>query len=374
MRCRVDEGQMVGASVLVSRRKVIVYFKQFGLMDAEAKKPMQPDTIVRIYSMTKAITSAAALMLYDEGKIALDDPVDKFLPELAGRTVYDPAGNRAARTVLKIRHLLLHTSGLIYGNPEGSAVERQYENADLLNRDGTLQDFIDKLARLPLAFDPGTRWEYGLSTDVLGAVVERASGKTLDEFFRERIFAPLKMVDTAFEVPDGKLQRFATCYERRGDKWIVDDAPATSRYAKRATMYSGGGGLVSTASDYWRFLMMIAGGGKTGDTRLLTPKTADLMTHNQLNETTGWVAPGQGYGFGFRVFVEPLPSADRHLLGEYGWFGRATTTYWTNPRDEITVVILEQTLPYDDRAWVAVHAIVRDAIDQPPEPKKTPLK
>jgi CubicO group peptidase (beta-lactamase class C family) len=361
---RVTAGESIGVSVLVSRRGAVVYFKQFGLMDAEAGKPMQPDTIVRIYSMTKAITSAAALMLYDEGKVALDDPVEKFLPELARRTVYNPAGNRPATTTLTVRHLLLHTSGFIYGQDGGTAIQQQYADADLLNKDGTLQDLVDKLARLPLAFDPGTDWEYGVSTDVLGALVQRVSGQTLEEFFRERIFVPLKMVDTAFEVPTNKLGRFAACYERRGQEWRLQDAPATSRYARPATMYSGGGGLVSTAPDYWRFLMMIANGGNAGGTRLLKSKTVQLMTSNQLDDRTGWIAdPGQGYGLGFRVLVEPIPLADRRLLTEYGWAGRASTVYWTNPREEITVVVLEQLLPFTDRNFVDVQSHVYEAIE-----------
>ncbi len=313
--------------------------------------------------MTKPITSAAVLMLYEEGKLALDDPVEKFLPELADRTVYERSGNRPAKSVMTVRHLLLHTSGLIYGRPDGSPIEQQYDEARLLDKDGTLQDMIDKLAGLPLAFDPGTRWEYGVSADVLGAVVERASGQTLEAFFRERIFAPLKMHDTGFEVPPDKLARFAACYERRGGKWVVEDAPATSRYARQATMYSGGGGLVSTAPDYWRFLMMLAGGGTLDGKRLLKAKTVELMTHDQLRP--GRDRPSgaeQGFGFGCRVFAEPLAPEDRHLAGEYGWFGRASTSFWTQPREELTVVALEQTLPYDDRTWVAVHEIAYAAI------------
>lgn len=361
MRRQIGEGQSVGASVLVSRRGRVVYFKQFGLMNAEAAKSMRPDTIVRIYSMTKAITSAAALILYEEGMIALDDPVEKYLPELSARTVYHPEGERPAKTVMTVRHLLLHTSGLIYGKTGGSAIEQQYEDADLLNKDGTLQDLLDKLARLPLAFDPGTEWRYGVSTDVLGAVIERASGQTLAKFFRERIFERLKMVDTGFEVPSSKLDRFAALYERRGEKWHLDDAPTKSRYARPATMFSGGGGLVSTAPDYWRFLMMIAGGGEADGQRLLESKTVDLMTQNQLDG--GLADFTQGYGLGFRVLVEPIPSADKHLLGEYSWFGRANTYFWTHPREDLSVIVLEQSLPFTDQPLVVVHSLVYKAIE-----------
>jgi CubicO group peptidase (beta-lactamase class C family) len=365
MQRRIEDGELVGGSVLVSRRGQVVYFKSFGLMDAEAKKPWRADTIARIYSMTKAITSAAVLMLVDDGKVAVDDPVAKFLPELAGRTVYDREENRPAKTTMTVRDLLRHTSGFIYGNPEGDDLAKQYEAADLFSKDkaGLLSDFVGKLSKLPLKFDPGTDWHYGVSTDVAGAVVERASGKTLDEFFRERIFEPLGMVDTGFEVPPEKLERFAVCYERKDNAWVVEDNPATSRYAKKATLYSGGGGLASTAADYWRFLMMIAGGGESGGVRLMKPETVALMTHNQLDDQTGWMdEPGQGFGLGFRVVVEPIAEEDRRLLGEYGWAGRASTHYWTNPRDQITVVTLEQTLPYSDKAYVTVQPLAYDAI------------
>lgn len=375
LRRQIDDGQMVGGSVLVSRRGAVVYFNQFGWMDAEARKPMRPDTIVRIYSMSKPITSMAALILLDEGKIGLDDPVEKFLPELANRSIFDPAGNRPAKSRLTVRHLLLHTSGFVYGNSQGSAIQRLYDQADLLDKDGTLQDLVAKLSCLPLAFDPGERWEYGLSTDVLGAVIERASGQTLNDFLRQRIFVPLKMADTGFEVRANKLDRFAECYERRDNQWVVHDAAATSRFAKPATMYSGGGGLVSTATDYWRFLMMIAGGGKAGATRLLAAKTVGMMTSNQLDKAFCRVVdPGQAFGFGFRILVEPLPSAEKHLLGEYGWFGRASTSFWTNPRDEISVVVLEQSLPFSDKTMVAVQRLVHEAIDRPEGPTVPPAE
>ncbi len=208
-----------------------------------------------------------------------------------------------------------------------------------------------------------------MSVDVLGAVVQRVSGLSLDEFFHQRIFTPLGMVDTGFEVPADKLDRFAACYEWVDGKRRVEDAPATSRYARKATLYSGGGGLVSTATDYWRFLMMLAGGGQAGGVRLLDPKTVELMTHNQLNESTGWIdKPGQGFGLGFKVIVEPIPDADRRMLGEYSWAGKASTQYWTNPREELTVVTVEQTLPYSDKTYALVNPLVYDAIVEPNQP------
>lgn len=363
MQQRVEDGEIVGGSVLVARRGKVVFFEQFGHMDAEAQKPWQADTIVRIYSMTKSITTAAALMLVEEGKLALDDPVEKYLPELADRTVYDEAGNQPAKSAMTIQQLMTHTSGLIYGNPEGSPVERLYAEEDLLDRNGTLQDVIDKLSGLPLIFDPGTDWHYGTSTDVLGAVVERVSGKPLDAFLSERIFEPLGMVDTAFQVPPEKLDRFAVCYEQKGGKWTVEDDPATSRYARPATFLSGGGGLVSTASDYWRFFNMIAAGGEAGGKRFLKQETVALMTQNQLDDKTGWTDdPGAGFGLGFRVVCEPIPAEDRRLLGEYGWGGMASTQYWANPREEFTVVTLEQSLPYRDSTFVVVNPLVYDAI------------
>lgn len=236
---------------------------------------------------------------------------------------------------------------------------------DLLNKDGSLQDIIDRLAQLPLAFDPGSAWEDGLSTDVLGAVIERASGQTLVDFFRDRIFVPLGMVDTGFEVPTSKLDRFSVLYERRNDKWHPLDKPFSSRYSQPATAYSGGGGLVSTAPDYWRFLRMVASQGEVDGKRLLSARAIDLMTHNQLNENI----PGtsHGFGLGFRVLIEPIPSKEKRLLGEYGWFGRACTHYWTNPQEELTTIILEQRIPSADRLfdmnYAAIHSLVYEAIE-----------
>ncbi len=366
---RVSKGELLGASVLVSRRGRVVYFKQFGLMDVESGKEFRQDTIVRIYSMTKAVTSAAALMLHDQGKISLDDPVERYLPELADRTVYDSAGLRPAKTVMTIRHLLLHTSGLIYGRADGSELERRYARADLLDKEGTLQDLIRKLAKLPLAFDPGADREYGVSTDVLGAVVEKASGQSLAEFFCERIFQPLDMVDTGFEVPPAKLNRFAALYERRNGKWRLDDAPAKSRFARPATLYSGGGGLVSTAPDYWRFLMMIAGGGEAGGKRLLDLKTVEFMTRNQLDHRES--GNSDGHSFGFRVVVAPTPSSESRQMGEYWWFGRASTHCWTNPREGFTAIILEQRTPSDDLPFDTTFAVVHPLIYGAIEPDKT---
>jgi len=197
--------------------------------------------------------------------------------------------------------------------------------------------------------------------------VERASGQSLAEVFRERIFRPLDMVDTGFEVPQEKLNRFAALYERRGEEWHLHDPPSKSHFARPATMYSGGGGLVSTAPDYWRFLMMIAGRGEAGGTRLLESKTIKLMTQNQLDPRTS--GPSQGHGFGFRVLVGPIPSSDCHQLGEYWWFGRASTHCWTTPREGLTAIILEQRIPSADlpfdMTFAAVHPLIYRATDPP---------
>lgn len=356
---RVKNRESIGVSVLISKRDSVVYFKQFGHRDAESMRPMEQDTIFRIYSMTKAITSAAILVLHDDGKLSLDDPLDKHLPELADRTIFAPKGNRRATSQPKLRHLLSHTAGYTYGRKDGTAIQRKYFDADLLDRDCERHDWIDKVSRLPLVSDPGTQWEYGISTDILGAVIERVSGNTLADFLQARIFGPLQMTDTGFHVPANKLHRFAACYERKSDDWTLQDSPTKSRYSGRAKFQSGGGGLVSTASDYWKFLAMIRRGGEFRGVRVLREESVRLMTENQLDFKTDWTS---GWGYGFRVIVEPVPSAESHLLSECISAGRASTTSCINRRENLTVIVLEQVIPYTDQNFVDVHKLAYDAI------------
>jgi CubicO group peptidase (beta-lactamase class C family) len=334
-------------------------------MDREAKKLMSPDTIFRIYSMSKAITTAAALNLYDAGKIGLDDPVSKYIPSFANLKVATTNGLRGPARAVTIRDLMLHTSGLTYGaGPD--ALKEAY--ARLKPMDSTnLAEMAEKLSQVPLAFDPGTDWTYGVGIDVLGRVIEIASGESLDVFLERTIFKPLDMTDTAFNVPPEKIGRFAANYSRTNGLTVID-APAESKYAKKVTLFSGGGGLVSTARDYMRFLSMIERGGTLDGHRILRAKTVKLMTSNQLPEKAFPIhfgnekRYGTGFGLGFCVRTEITTWDPAGHAGEYGWGGAASTHYWASPSDKLIVVTLEQIMPYEWDTEFGTKKIIYDAV------------
>lgn len=367
----VKEKKLAGGIVMIARRGKVVHLQSHGQMDIEANKPMRDDAIVRIYSMSKAITTAAALKLCDEGKLGLDDPVSKHLPEMKGSKVQGKDGPFVPEHEMTVRDLMRHMSGLTYGTgTSGNEVaDKLFREAKVMDPDSTLADMSVKLGRIPLAFEPGKDWRYGVSTDLLGRVVEVVSGQTLDEFFQQQIFKPLDMKDTSFFVPDEKLERFAANYISDGKgKLTLLDAPAKSLYRKSPKLLSGGGGLVSTARDYMRFLMMIARGGELDGPRILSEKTVRLMTTNQVPESVGWikfgdqVREGIGFGLGFSVRVKPSAWDSQSHLGEYGWGGAASTHYWTSPKDDLIVVTLEQTMPFSFLTEFAVKGLIYDAV------------
>jgi CubicO group peptidase (beta-lactamase class C family) len=342
----VEEERIAGGIVVVARRGKVAQFEVCGLMDIEDEKPMKRDTIFRFYSMTKPITSVAAMILFEEGKLKLDDPVLKYIPEFKeSKVVTDPDSEQVttvpADREVTVRDLMRHTSGLTYGIFGNTNVDKLYRrNMVLSGGNTTLEGMTQKLATIPLLYQPGTKWHYSVSTDVLGRVVEVASGQSLDTFFSERIFEPLGMEDTAFYVPAEKIGRFATNYgpNPQGGLRPIDE-PETTRYANKPAFLSGGGGLVSTASDHMRFCLMLLNKGKLGDTRLLKGRTIRMMTRNQLPEQaypigTGGRA-GVGFGLGFSVRVEPSDKDRASRVGEYGWGGMASTHFWISPRDKI---------------------------------------
>jgi len=355
----IDDEKITGASVIVARKGKIALFETFGMMDMEAKKPMKQDTIFRFYSMTKPVTSVAAMMLYEEGKLKLDDPVSKYIPEFKGLKVYAEPGKHAEqKREMSIRDLFRHTSGLTYGFFGNTPVDKMYMSRSVFAWDGSLQSMIDKLSDIPLLYQPGTKWHYSVSTDVLGYIVEKVSGQSLDKFFRKRIFKPLKMKDTAFHVPAKKVDRFVVCYgpNLTGGLRIVDD-PNKSRYLKKPSMLSGGGGLVSTARDYLRFCQMLLNKGQLDDKRLLRPETVEMMTKNQLPESVKRGEDG-GFGLGFSVRLKngKLPK------GEYGWGGAASTHFWISPKHDLIVIALSQYMPFSGRLENTVKPLVYDAI------------
>jgi CubicO group peptidase (beta-lactamase class C family) len=358
---QIGEKRIAGAVTLVSRRGRVAWFKAQGLADRESGKPMRADSIFRICSMTKPITSLAVMMLYEEGRFLLDDPVSKFIPEFKNaKVLVKPASGKPytipASREITIRNLLTHTSGLTYHwNPDLGA---QYRDANvahgLLPYDGTIGDSVKRLAALPLLFQPGERFEYSLSIDVLGYLVEVVSGKSLDEFFRTRIFEPLGMRDTEFFVPDGKLDRLAAAYTWYPEKGLsrFPDTPITegtftysADYPYRVKkLYSGGGGLCSTAADYARFCQMMLNGGKAGGTRLVSRKSVELMTHDQL----GKVSPEQGFGLGFGVSGVKAPLEELGSPGEFGWGGFFYTSFLIDPKEEMFAIFMAQLHPAGD--------------------------
>ncbi len=355
----IDKKEYAGAITLVARNGKIVEWKTYGLADVARNKPMQKDTIVRIYSMSKPITTVAAMILHEEGKFQLDDPVSKFIPELKGLRVYaGPDKTEPARREITIRDLLRHTSGFTYGLFGDSQVDKMYLTKGIFNPRTSLQQFVTRLAALPLKYQPGTKFNYSVSTDVLGRLVEVVSGQTLDAFFAERIFKPLDMVDTGFYVPAEKVARFAVNYgpdrTHAEPLKVVDDPSKNSTYLKSPAFLSGGGGLVSTARDYARFCQMLLNGGELEGTRLLKATTVAEMTKNQLPaEALPMTMPSPtaasdkslGFGLGFGVRTSASASDPSVIPGEYFWGGYASTGFMICPRDQTVIISLAQFLP-----------------------------
>jgi CubicO group peptidase (beta-lactamase class C family) len=359
----VEQKHLAGGVALVARHGKIAYLHGVGWSDIEARRAMAPDALFRVASMTKPVTSVAVMMLVDEGKIKLTDPVSKYVPEFKGPHVLVAAGDRyetrPAKQAITIRDLLTHTSGLTYGFFDKKFLGDLYREAGvsdgIVQTEGTLADNIRRLARVPLMFDPGTAWEYGLSTEVLGRVVEVASGKNLDQLFRERIFRPLGMHDTYFFLPDAKRPRLAALYrpgkeqqiERVGDERQKVGAlvySASYPYRGPRTYFSPGAGLVSTAPDYARFLQMLLSGGRANGVRLLKPETVKQMTENQIGDLKPWIAAhGDKFGYGFGV-VSPA-AKDVASVGSYGWGGIFYTYFLVDPRQDLIAIFMTQIYP-----------------------------
>lgn len=358
----IDDKRIAGAVTLVARHGHVVWFKAQGMSDREAGKPMRPDSIFRICSMSKPITSTAVMMLYEEGKFLLDDPISKYLPEFKDPKVLVKPANGPSYTIpatheITIRDLLRHTSGLTYNWNEdlGPLYEKANVAAGLMPYDGTIGDNVKRLAPLPLLFNPGERFEYSLSLDVLGRLVEVVSGKPFDEFLRTRIFEPLGMKDTSFFPPDNKLDRLTTAYTYYDGKGLnrFPDTPITegsfsysADYPSKGPkkLFSGGAGLTSTAEDYARFCQMMLNGGKWGNTRLLSRKTVELMTHDQL----GKIGPEQAFGLGFGIAGVKTPLEELGTSGSYNWGGFFYTGFSVDPKEELIIVFMGQLHPTGD--------------------------
>lgn len=359
----VDDGRLPGWLIAVSRQGKVAYLETYGQRDREAGLPVEADTIFRIYSMTKPITTVAAMMLWEEARFDLSTPVSEFIPSFAEARVYVRGSALKALALpasqpVRIWHLLTHTSGLTYGLHHAHAVDEIYRLNGFdfgWSKNISLQEACDRWAALPLLFEPGSEWNYGFSTDVLGRVVEIISGQTLDEFFAKRIFEPLGMPDTAFWLEEGRA-RLAACYVMGpgGSQHRIDDLD--SGYSSRPKALQGGGGLLSTAADYHRFSTMLLNRGELDGARLLAPRTIAYMTRNHLPGNADLAAfgrplfaetnyAGAGFGLGFQVVVDPVRYGVPSSPGEYGWGGLASTAFFNDPQDELTAIFMTQLIP-----------------------------
>ncbi len=359
----VDDGRLAGWQVAVMRKGRLAHHSTYGKRDLESGADWSPDTVARMYSMSKPITSVALMMLHEEGRLQLKDPVAKFIPSFADTPVYRSGSFQAPLTEpqtepMRIWHLLTHTSGLTYGFHNSHATDAMYRNDGFewgIPAGLDLEACCERWAALPLVFQPGTEWNYGVSTDVLGRVVEVISGQPLDVFLQERIFGPLGMTDTAFWVPDEKRDRFAELYYRNPGTGHAAKMPSP-KLAEKPEMLSGGGGLCGTAADYLRFAQMLMNRGELDGVRILGSRTVDYMTTNHLPgnadleeygrplfaETT---FDGVGFGLGFSVVLDSAANKVPWSVGSYSWGGAASTTFWNDPTEEITAVFLTQLLP-----------------------------
>ncbi|MES3153233.1 serine hydrolase domain-containing protein [Sphingomonas faeni] len=360
----VDSGKLPNAQLLIARDGEIVHFSNAGAA-REGGKAIDEGSLFRIASMTKPITSVAFMMLVEQGLVAVDTPVHHVLPEFKDIGVYDGGGGgvpfvtRPTAEPMRMVDLLRHTSGLTYSFQNRSNIDAAYRAGKIEGWHGgyDLDGFIGALAKIPLEFSPGTAWNYSVATDVLGAVVQRVSGLPLDQFFRTRIFAPLKMKDTFFEVPKGKLDRLTDCYTLLPGKGrVIYDRGAESSWSRAPKLVSGGGGLVSTAVDYNRFCTMLLNGGELGGARILGRKTLDLMTQNHLPGKSDLATmskslfseasnAGTGFGLGFAITDDVAKTMVPGSKGEYYWGGMFSTAFFVDPAERLSMVFMTQLSP-----------------------------
>jgi len=369
----IQKGKLAGIQTLVARRGKVIHFESSGLRDVENNKKIEKDTIFRIYSMTKPITSVALMQLFEKGLFQLADPVSKFLPEFKNPKVFISGSyphfmTRPADREISIRDLLTHTAGLTYGFHYRTNIDHAYrkvwsgprgDNTDFSFPPLNLENFSQSIASLPLEFSPGDKWNYSVATDICGRLVEVLSGLTLDVYFSKHIFKPLKMKDTGFFVPKNKINRFASCYERTPKEYLKlqDAGDNKSGYSRSPLHLSGGGGLVSTTQDYYNFCQMLLNGGTFEDKRILSRKTIELMTSNHLPENQDMVTMGSegsfseirykgvGFGLGFGVNIDLADTQNSGSVGSYNWGGAASTFFWVDPEEELICILMTQLMP-----------------------------
>ena len=378
----LQPGKLPGYTALVARHGKVAWCDARGLRDVERNLPMERDTVFRIYSMTKPITSIAMMQLYEQGKFLLNDPVHKYIPSWRNLMVYKGGSypdfqTEPAATTMTIRDLMTHTSGLTYGFTERTEVDAAYRQLKL---DGssilTLDKLVERLAELPLEFSPGTAWNYSVSTEVIGYLVQLLSGKPLDDYFQEHIFEPLGMTETGFQVRPDQQDRFSACYlHQPGDTMKLQDDPQRSKYLKQPRFLSGGGGLVSTIDDYYRFAQALCQGGEYQGQRIIGRKTLEFMRLNHLPGGKDLPAlsiggfsetpyAGSGFGLGFSVKTDVAKSATIGSEGEFGWGGLASTSFFVDPVEDMVVIFMTQLMPSSSYAIrQELRALVYGALD-----------
>ncbi|GGT05946.1 serine hydrolase domain-containing protein [Streptomyces chromofuscus] len=378
----VDEGRLPGCLVSVARGGRVAHLTTHGHRDIAAQLPVEPDTLWRIYSMTKPVTSVAALMLVEEGRLSLDDPVARHLPAFADARVYESGSGADIRTrpasgPILIRHLMTHTSGLTFGFYHTHPVDALYRDAGLESSvppGADLAETIDVYASLPLQFDPGTQWNYSVASNVLGRVIEVVSGQPLDVHLAERIFRPLGMADAGFEVSDEQAVRLAEMYGEKEDGTGIEPIPGLPLRG-RPRFLSGSGGMVASAYDVHRFMELLRRRGELDGVRLLTPGTVDMMTTNQLPDGADLRSfgsrpahdepgnDGVGFGLGVSVVIDPARTLAPAGLGAFGWSGVATTTFWVDPGRDLTVQFMTQVRPRTSHTMFRdLKQLVHDAV------------
>ena len=362
----IDKKKLHGYSTLLARKGEVALFASGGTLATDTSAPVSADSIFRIYSMTKPITSVALMMLFEQGRFQLSHPVAKYLPEFNNIRVWDGGNNlniitRAPARPITIHHLLTHCSGLTYGFSHANPIDRLYRHKRIDDSKVSLEDTVKTATQLPILFDPGEKWNYSIATDVCGRLIEVISGMPLDEFFQKNIFEPLQMNDTGFHVPPEKLHRFLANYRKHPETRafeLIDPANEKSAFAQKPAYLSGGGGLVSTIGDYLRFCQMCLNQGELDGVRLLSPNTLRFMTDNHLPNrvTLDQISTstfsenrfeGTGFGLGFSVITDPAAAQLPVSKGTYSWGGAASTYFWIDPAEELIGIFMTQFMPSD---------------------------
>ena len=360
----VEDGKIPGALTMIAREGRLVHLEKFGMQDVATEKPLEFDTIFRIYSMTKPITSIAVMMLYEQGHFQLGTPVSELIPAFKDMQVYTEDGENIvdAESEMTIKHLLTHTSGIIYGGDWDHPINQRYKEANFYG--GDLANMAQELGKIPLLHHPGDGWNYGMSTDVLGYLIEVVSGMPFEEFLKTQILDPLGMTDTAFSVPDEKADRYPTLYEPAEDGGIqvIENAPVSS--GPRSFFHSGGAGLQSTAADYLRFCQMLLNDGELDGVRLLGRKTVELIRMNHISDE--WhplERTGCGFGLGFAVVTDVAETHAPGSEGTYSWGGLASTTFWIDPVEDLIGILMTQLIgdsPFHAQFRVLTYQAITD--------------